>query len=74
MKELIQRLSAIPDTYDDFLLGVINYAKKDPSHIEILNDFMRNNPDATSSDVVYFIINQADFYNFSATKEIKQVG
>lgn len=74
MKELIQRLSAIPDTYDDFLLGVINYAKKDPSHIEILNDFMRNNPDATSSDVVYFIINQADFHNFSATKEIKQVG
>ena len=41
MKELVQLLSNIPDAYDDFILGTINYAKKDASHISILKDFMR---------------------------------
>ncbi len=74
MKELIQQLSNISDGYDDFILGVINYAKKDPSHIEILNNYLRGRENLTSSDVIAFIIGQPDFHNYSATNTIQQVG
>ena len=73
MKELIQQLSNIPDAYDDFILGTINYAKKDPSHISILKEFMRNKENLTSSDVIAFIISQPDFHTYSATKKIECV-
>ena len=74
MKELIQQLSNISDAYDDFILGVINYAKKNPDHLNILTDYLRNNSALTSSDVIAFIINQPDFHSYSATNEIQQVG
>ena len=74
MKELLQLLSEISDAYNDFLLGVINYAKKDGSHIELLNRYMREHPDVTSSDVIAFIMEQPDFHDFSATKELRHVG
>lgn len=74
MKELMQQLINISDTYDDFIFGVINFAKKDPSHIELLNDYMRNKTSLTSSDVIAFIMSQPDFRKFGATNEIQQVG
>ncbi len=74
MKELIQQLSNISDAYDDFILGVINYAKKDPTHIELLNEYMSNGTDLFSSDVIEFIANQPDFHSYSATNKMQQVG
>ena len=73
MKELIQQLSNIPDAYDDFILGTINYAKKAPSHINILKDFMRDKTDLTSSDIIAFIMSQPDFHSYSATKKMECV-
>ena len=67
MKELMQQLSNIPDAYDDFILGTINYVKKDPSHLNILKDFMRDKTNLVSSDIVAFIISQSDFHSYSAT-------
>ena len=49
MKELIKQLSNISDAYDDFILGVMNYVKRDSSHVELLNSFLRDNSDITSS-------------------------
>ena len=74
MEELIQHLSNIPDGYDDFILGVINYAKKDPSHIKLLNEYMRHEKNLISSDVIEFIISQPDFRNYSAMNTIMHVG
>ena len=74
MKELIQQLSNIPDAYDDFILGTINYVKKDPSHINALKDFMRDKTNLVSSDIVAFIISQPDFHSYSATKKMECVG
>ena len=73
MKELVQLLSNIPDAYDDFILGVINYAKKDPSHIDILNEYMRNKTNLTSSDVIAFIAKQPDFNAYSAVSKKQRV-
>lgn len=73
MKELIRQLSNIPDAYDDFILGTINYAKKDLSHISILKDFMRGKTNLTSSDIIAFIISQPDFHSYSATNKMEYV-
>ena len=69
MKELIQKLNNISDVYDDFILGVIAYAKKDSSHIDILKQYMSGKNNLTSSDVVAFIADQPDFHDYSATKK-----
>ncbi len=69
MKELIQQLSNIPDAYGDFISGTINYAKKDISHISILEEFMRGKTNLVSSDVIAFIVSQPDFHSYSATKK-----
>ncbi len=69
MEELVRLLGNVSDAYDDFILGTINYAKKDPSHIENLKGFLKSKTNLTSSDVISFIINQPDFHSFSATKE-----
>ncbi len=73
MRELIQQLSSIPDAYDDFILGTINYVKKDPSHINALKDFMIGKTNLTSSDIIAFIISQPDFHSYSATKKVECV-
>lgn len=73
MKELIGHLNNIPDAYDDFILGVINYAKINSSHIEVLNNFMKNKTNLKTSDVIAFIMNQPDFHDYSATNKVKQV-
>ena len=45
MTELITKLSMISDVYDDFILGVINYAKKKPEHVDILLDYINSDED-----------------------------
>ena len=42
MKELIKQLSNISDAYVDFILGVMNYVKRDSSHVELLNSSLRD--------------------------------
>lgn len=65
MTELVKKLSAIPDAYDDFILGVISYAKKKPEHITALLDYMDNNEGLNSSDIVRFIAMQPDFNDYN---------
>ena len=70
MKELIKRITEISDAYDDFILGVINYAKEKPEHIELLTAFLDNNTNVTSSDVVYFIMTQPDFFDVCVQNKV----
>ncbi|MBP3754423.1 MAG: hypothetical protein J6I66_06175 [Lachnospiraceae bacterium] len=74
MTELMKKISMIPDSYDDFICGVVNYAKKNPRHIEILKNYLDSNENLTSSDVVEFIIRQPDFHEYSANATKVMVG
>ena len=74
MKELMKQLSNIPDAYDDFISGAVSYAKKDPTHVVILKNYMKSKSDLTSSDVVLFIMKQPDFHSYSATRNSKRFG
>lgn len=71
MTDLIKKISEISDVYDDFVLGVINYAKKNPEHVKLLNDYLDKNDNLTTSDVVRFIMIQPDFHSYSATLQQK---
>ena len=69
MDNLIHKLNSVSDTYDNFVLGVVNYAKRDPNHVTILHRFMDNNLNLTTSDIIEFIIQQPDFHNYSAASQ-----
>lgn len=73
MINLTRKLSEISDAYDDFVLAVLNYAKKKPDHVELLNEYMDSHPGATTSDIVRFISLQPDFHSYSACGQ-EQVG
>lgn len=73
MKELMQRLSNIPDIYDDFIVGIVNYAKRSPEHIVVLNNYMNENDDLRTSDIVDFVMSQPDFHSFSAANKETQI-
>ena len=62
MDELITKLKSIQDSYYGFVVGIIAYAKYSDERIDRINKFIDNNDNLTSSDVVYFVMNQPDFH------------
>ncbi len=67
MDELYAKLNAIPDSYFGFVMGIMSYAKKKPERLERVLQFLNNNADLTSSDVVEFVMDQPDFHEFGLT-------
>ncbi len=66
MKELSEKLYDLPNVYEDFIYGTVDYAKEKPEHLDILLNYLRNNDNLTTSDVVYFITTQPDFFDDEA--------
>ena len=62
MEELYNMLNAIQDTYFEFVDSVLAYAKKKPERLAAVLDFMKSHSNLTSSDVIYFISKQPDFF------------
>lgn len=71
MTELIRELSMIPDVYDDFILGVVNYAKRKQEHVDLLLNYIRSNKSTETSDVVRFIMIQPDFEEYMTESQVK---
>lgn len=61
MDNLKIKLLEVSDSYYDFVVACLTYAKKKDSRVKILTEFLEENPQATSSEVLSFIINQDDF-------------
>ena len=61
MDSLKIKLLEVSDSYYDFVVACLTYAKKKDSRVKILSKFLDENPQATSSEVLSFIINQDDF-------------
>ncbi len=70
MEELKERLISIEDSYYDFVSGILHYAEKKESRCEAILSFLKNNPEALSSDVVRFVSTQEDFYEDAAYMRI----
>ena len=66
MKELVALLNGIEDSYYDFVSAMVHYAEKKQARLDALLEFIRNNPNIKSSDVVKFVSEQQDFYEDAA--------
>lgn len=62
MEQLSIRLNNVKDTYYGFIVAVLNYVKKKQSRYDAVTQFMNDNPNALSSDILKYICDQDDFY------------
>ena len=62
MDRLTELLNNISDTYYDFVVGVLNYAKRSSENLEDMTAFIENHPEADTSDILEYMINRDDYY------------
>ena len=65
MDRLISLLNNVSDTYFDFVIGVSNYAKRSESNLNTMISFIENNPDALSSDIIRYMIDQDNYFDYA---------
>ena len=66
MEELVCLLNRVDDSYFDFVSAMIHYAEKKPDRLRRVLDYIKNNPNALSSDFIKFVSEQEDFYEDAA--------
>jgi hypothetical protein len=66
MEELVCLLNRVDDSYFDFVSAMIHYAEKKTDRLRRVLDYIKNNPNALSSDIIKFVSEQEDFYEDAA--------
>lgn len=74
MNEMTIMLNNVKDSYYDFVVAVLNYVKKKQFRMENVKDYLVKNPEASTSDILEFISNQADFYEDDAAFDQAKAG
>lgn len=69
MEELRIRLNNVSDSYYDFVVAVMTYVKNKPSRLGVVEEYMIDNPNVLSSDILEFISKQDDFYEDASYAE-----
>ena len=67
-------LNNMNGSYRDFAEAVLQYAKKKPEREEAVLKFLKEHPDATTSDVVKFVSDQPDFFEEASFAKIYYKG
>lgn len=62
MNTLISKLNLLPNSYFEFVDSIIDYAEEKEEHLNLLLNFLNDNPSATPSDIIKFISFQPDFF------------
>lgn len=63
MLDLRKRLENVSDSYYEFVDSTLIYAMLDEKHYELINEFLDDNKNVTSSQIIELISNQPDFYD-----------
>ena len=71
MNELTKMLNNVSDSYYDFVIATLTYAKKKESRMRLLKEFILNNPGTTTSEILSFISEQPDFYEDNIDRKEK---
>lgn len=66
METFTIRLNNVVDSYYGFVVAVLTYVKNKESRLEVVENYMNNNPSALSSDILEFISEQEDFFEDAA--------
>lgn len=73
MEEFAIRINNVADSYYGFVVAVLTYVKNKESRLEVVENYMNNNPSALSSDILEFISSQDDFYEDAAYTQANAV-
>lgn len=66
MEAFAIKLNNVADSYYGFIVAVLTYVNNKKSRLELVENYMNNNPSALSSDILEFISSQDDFYEDAA--------
>ncbi len=61
MEELYCKLNDVSDSYFDFIVSILAYAKKKKERLENILKYLDENPNANTTDIIYFVSKQPDF-------------
>ena len=62
MEDLYYTLNNLPDSYFEFVDSVMSYVKKKPERLAAVQDYIKSNLSASTSDILHFIMKQPDFF------------
>ena len=60
MSELLMLLQSVPDSYDDFVIGMMSFAQSSEFRKQKLTEFLKQNPDANTSRIIEFTAMELD--------------
>ena len=60
MEELRQLLLQVSDSYSDFVHGVMLDARDNPDRLDDIIQFIKDNPEATTSDIIGWTMVEID--------------
>ena len=63
MSELLKLLQEVPDSYDDFVIGMMSFAQSSEFRKQKLTEFLKQNPDAESSRIIEYTARELDLLN-----------
>ncbi len=73
MSELKKLLISVPDSYYDFVESMLDEARKSEKRKQGLIRYLKSNPDATTSDVLKFIVDDLGLYDEYRAKQFTSV-
>ena len=60
---LTELLNGVSDSYYDFVVGVLNYAKLKKSNMDAIIEYIENHPQADTSEILEYMISRDDYYD-----------
>ena len=66
MEEFTIKLNNVADSYYGFVVAVLTYVNNKKTRLNVVDNYMNNNPSALTSDILAFISEQEDFYEDAA--------
>ena len=73
MDELKALLTRVPDSYEDFVIALMDEAKKSEKVARELPLFLKDNPNTISSDVLMYVLVDLGLYEEYRSNQIASV-
>lgn len=62
MERLTELLNGVHDSYHDFVVGVVTYAKRNSNNLKEMTKYIEDNPEAGTSEILGFMLSREDYY------------
>lgn len=62
MDKLTELLNSVKDSYYDFVVGVLNYAKRSEKNNQDITSYIEAHPECETSDIIEYMISRDNYY------------